>query len=322
MQFLPIELPMSADVFIACMLVASALLAWWVLVRFERLGPRSLLGAAVGWAMSGALILAILRWLHTAAHESGPDETRPLQAEGVRGISAQVVASTARFSMAVSRALLRLLHAIGKVVSGLAYGYRLLDSPGVASRTARFREVGPWSGETVLLVDTGPLKSACIREPGSYSRANPMQAVAAAALINRALDDGCSSVGLITPYRAQARLLERLGRRLERASDVVAATVHRLQGGERDWVLLDLVDAFPAAGASRLTGKDADAALRLLNVAISRARGKLLVLADVEFIRRAHPARSPAVQLVDRLQEHGCVVELDWSVMQRETRAI
>jgi hypothetical protein len=58
-QFLPIELMMSADAFIACMFVAAALLAGWILVRFERLGPRSLFGAVVGWAASGALIIAI-----------------------------------------------------------------------------------------------------------------------------------------------------------------------------------------------------------------------------------------------------------------------
>jgi hypothetical protein len=58
-QFLPIEVAMSADAFIACMFVAAALLAFWVLVRFEHLGPRSLLGAVCGWAASGALIIAI-----------------------------------------------------------------------------------------------------------------------------------------------------------------------------------------------------------------------------------------------------------------------
>ena len=50
---------MSADAFIACMFVGAALLAFWVLVRFERLGPRSLIGAVCGWAASGALIFAI-----------------------------------------------------------------------------------------------------------------------------------------------------------------------------------------------------------------------------------------------------------------------
>jgi len=58
-QLMPIQLSMSADAFIACMLVAAALLAGWILVRFERLGPRSIVGAACGWAASGALIAGI-----------------------------------------------------------------------------------------------------------------------------------------------------------------------------------------------------------------------------------------------------------------------
>src|SRR5262245_3962922 len=58
-DLMPIELSMSADAFIACMFVAAALLAGWLLVRFERIGPRTLIGAVCGWAASGALIFAI-----------------------------------------------------------------------------------------------------------------------------------------------------------------------------------------------------------------------------------------------------------------------
>src|SRR5262245_51866533 len=58
-QLLPIQLSMSADAFVMCLFVAAALLAGWILVRFERLGPRTVLGAACGWAASGALIAGI-----------------------------------------------------------------------------------------------------------------------------------------------------------------------------------------------------------------------------------------------------------------------
>ena len=50
---------MTADVFIACLVLGAAMLAFWVLVRFERFGPRSLVGAVCGWVASGALIFAI-----------------------------------------------------------------------------------------------------------------------------------------------------------------------------------------------------------------------------------------------------------------------
>src|SRR5262249_30348415 len=55
-QFLPIQLSMSADAFIGCMLIGAALLAGWILVRFERLGPRSGVGAAGGWGGSRGLL--------------------------------------------------------------------------------------------------------------------------------------------------------------------------------------------------------------------------------------------------------------------------
>jgi hypothetical protein len=58
-DLMPIELSMSADAFIACMFVAAVLLAGWIQVRFERIGPRSLLSAVCGWAASAALIFAI-----------------------------------------------------------------------------------------------------------------------------------------------------------------------------------------------------------------------------------------------------------------------
>ena len=58
-QLLPIPLSMSADAFIACMFVGAALLAGWILGRFEGFGPRSVVVAACGWAASGALIAGI-----------------------------------------------------------------------------------------------------------------------------------------------------------------------------------------------------------------------------------------------------------------------
>jgi hypothetical protein len=59
LDLMPIVVSMSADAFIACMFVGAALLAGWFLVRFEGVGPRSLIGAVCGWAASTTLIFAI-----------------------------------------------------------------------------------------------------------------------------------------------------------------------------------------------------------------------------------------------------------------------
>jgi hypothetical protein len=78
------------------------------------------------------------------------------------------------------------------------------------------------------------------------------------------------------------------------------------------------VDSYPQSGASQLTGRDADTAFRLLNVAISRARGKLVVLADVKFIRERHSRSSPSRTILRLLQEQGQTERAHISVLRKK----
>lgn len=204
----------------------------------------------------------------------------------------------------------RMASPISKTVSELAYGGRLKTAGGVDEALGSMRKIGPWPGEPVVLVDTSQLATACFRDAklGSYSRVNPLHAALAVSLAERAARDGARSPALITPYRAQAKLLGAASQRGGRESMVTAATVHRFQGSERDVVILDLVDAFPESGASRLTGNDPDTALRLLNVALSRPKGKLLVLADLDFVHQTHRPNSPARRALELLQNNGVTI--------------
>jgi hypothetical protein len=56
---MPHIVPIPPPLFIAFMLVAAVLLAAWVYVRFERLGPRSLTGGFVALLAAFALISAV-----------------------------------------------------------------------------------------------------------------------------------------------------------------------------------------------------------------------------------------------------------------------
>ena len=93
-------------------------------------------------------------------------------------------------------------------------------------------------------------------------------------LIHEAFLDGNRSIGYITPYRAQALLMEKLladlyNTQLQEA-DIVAATIHRFQGSERDVMVFDTVDSFPQERAGMLLiGKESE---RLINVAITDER--------------------------------------------------
>ena len=79
-------------------------------------------------------------------------------------------------------------------------------------------------------------------------------------------------IGVISPFRAQVALL----RKELAATGVTVDTVERYQGGERDVVLISFVK-------SRGTGFVFDD--RRLNVAITRARRKLILVAHPELFR-------------------------------------
>ena len=214
----------------------------------------------------------------------------------------------------------RMATPIADIVSQFAYNGRLRTGAGVMESVQKIAAYGPWPGESLVLIDTSRLEPACFREPkiGSYSRVNPMHASVIVALADRLVADGCTSSGMITPYRAQSRLLAAASRRLREAGVTMASTIHRFQGSERDAVFVDLVDAPLESSASQLTGRDPEKALRLLNVAISRPRGKLLVLADVDFIRSMHPRKSPARKILRLMEAKALVVRPDISDLCQE----
>lgn len=101
-----------------------------------------------------------------------------------------------------------------------------------------------------------------------------------------------SDVGIITPYHAQAKLLNSMGRDIEAAEDesqksIVAATVHQFQGSEEPIIIYDAVDCyrqkFPGA---LLTSAENDQADRLFNVAMTRSKIQFIAVANVEFMQK------------------------------------
>ena len=93
-------------------------------------------------------------------------------------------------------------------------------------------------------------------------------------------------VGVISPYRAQVQLLRRLIRKKEFFKPyrglVTVNTVDGFQGQERDIIVISLV----RANADGQIGFLSD--LRRMNVAITRARMKLIIMGDVPTMAR-HP---------------------------------
>jgi hypothetical protein len=191
---------------------------------------------------------------------------------------------------------------IASLVSDLAYGGRLRTASGVNERNASLAAHSPHSGNPVVFLDSADMDPICLKEQrfGSHSRGNPIHAAIDVVLAEGLILQGCPTVTIVTPYRSQARLISIVIRENKMEKRIRSATVHRFQGSESDAVIVDLVDGPPMSGASHLTGKNRDDSLRLINVALSRAKGKLFIIANVDHIRDTYKASTWMRKLAGR----------------------
>lgn len=176
----------------------------------------------------------------------------------------------------------RMHPAIGELVGALFYGGKLAHAADPEA-TEAIAARAPFPGRPVVVVDTAG-RTTCERSAKGSSRVNLGSAEITADLALEAVTAGATSVAVITPYAAQAVEIRRL-LATRRIGDVVeCATIHRFQGRECDVVILDLVDAAPMRQSALLSAEP-----NLLNVSISRARGKLVIVADVAYFASTAP---------------------------------
>lgn len=131
------------------------------------------------------------------------------------------------------------------------------------------------------------------------------EAEAAVELIQVFLEAGvpAAEIGVVVPFRAQGRLIRNLLRRHVQTADrqqIVVDTVERMQGQEREVVILSLTTsntAFAAEMAEFLFQP------QRLNVAVTRPRSKLVIIGSGQ-LRKTEPIESHLqenVQLLDDL---------------------
>ncbi|CRK84653.1 AAA domain-containing protein [Neobacillus massiliamazoniensis] len=175
------------------------------------------------------------------------------------------------------------------------------DHESVYKSRNRITSQAPFKEHAAVLLDTSFTGLHCISDKTTNSRFNLWQLLLSFQLIHEATLNGAKSIGYVTPYRAQANLMELLFEEIyekERSqADIIAATVHRFQGSERDVMIFDTVDSAPQDRAGMLlTGKDSE---RLINVAITRTKGKFLHVSNRNFIEKHIYLRKTLRQLVD-----------------------
>ena len=191
----------------------------------------------------------------------------------------------------------RMHRVIGDLVSDLFYD-GLLEHAEICDTRDTIASREPFPGHALVVVDRSG-SGECLIEEGGYSRYNPSSLAACVDLSLQAVRHG--SVAVITPYAAQSRLLGAELRKDHRLRDVECSTVHRFQGHERDVVIFDSVDSGDARPGVLLSQA------HLINVTVSRARGKLIVLADVQYLR-SRASTTVFASLVEEAVTRGLLV--------------
>jgi hypothetical protein len=163
---------------------------------------------------------------------------------------------------------------------------------GIAQRAddnlnARLASLPPCPDRSMILMDTSECGEEAKCRNMHKSWENPFTARLAIELACTIAAETAThiSVAIITPYRAQTRALKKLLRQEMSAEEtplkriaVDAGTVHQFQGSDADIVIFDLVDGPGRKGIGRLLRDDTGT--RLVNVALTRAKGKFIILAD------------------------------------------
>ncbi|MDI6402499.1 DEAD/DEAH box helicase, partial [Balneolaceae bacterium ANBcel3] len=155
--------------------------------------------------------------------------------------------------------------------------------------------------ESVKVIDTSGLKPILRKPPNSkgFQPVNDVHVSVLESLIRAEIIDNRTSladIGIIVPFRSSVWHLRRELVRKHRWFDLEVGTIHTFQGREKQVIFLDTVMTGEPRGRSFAhysvrpfdETKNGLSVPRLLNVAFSRSRGRLLVLADMDHIRRVY----------------------------------
>lgn len=144
----------------------------------------------------------------------------------------------------------------------------------------------PLPGDVMSLVDLSGTYCAAYKNSDN-SRFNILSAIVSFGLALTSMDkENKDAIGVITPYAAQARLInamikDNLG---DNSKLIACATVHQFQGSQRNTIIFDSVESYPGNQAGYLMSKNENRSLeRLINVAITRAEGKFITVAHSRF---------------------------------------
>jgi hypothetical protein len=141
------------------------------------------------------------------------------------------------------------------------------------------------SKSPLVLIETKAMNPWCSRlsTGGRFNLYNALLCCTLAKKIIPKAADG--KIGIITPYAAQARLINKIAKDWEILDRIRTSTIHRFQGGEETIIIFDTVEGSGTRVAPMLDDKKPDSDARLLlNVAVTRAKYRLYLVGHTKHL--------------------------------------
>jgi superfamily I DNA and/or RNA helicase len=190
------------------------------------------------------------------------------------------------------------------------YGNEMIPAPDVADRT--LKDIPGYDSSEipnttrdylrprppVVLLDTSDLSVQEQKKDESHSIYNPEEAKVVNTIVNDLLASGLqhSHIAVVSPYKAQVELL----RSKRQENSIQIDTIDGFQGQEEDVVVMSLVRSNKAGSIGFLSDQ------RRLNVSLTRARRKLIIIGDFSTLTNFELFES----LFDYIKEEGRVINL------------
>ena len=193
-------------------------------------------------------------------------------------------------------------------ISEFAYNSKLRNAPGI---TFEKKPAPEGYDAPLIVVDTSEARPYCDIDI-SGSRSNTMHAVIAKRLIKEfSSNEHYGSIGYCTPFRSQSNLLKFMLKVEGLDQRVSAGTIHVLQGDEKDTIILDTVDACGPQNAGMHISQDNADKSQLMTVAMSRAKQRMIIIANLEELDRKLPARAFLRKVLSEAEKAGSIIKAD-----------
>jgi hypothetical protein len=216
----------------------------------------------------------------------------------IAGISQNPKKSLDDGTLIMLRRQYRMHPQISALVNHLTYHGLLEDG---TKRT--MPDMAPAPGSALVFVDTSALNTWCKKSSTSSSKYNLYHAFLAVDIAERILESN-KTPAIITPYTDQAHRIRLILRDRHLDKKILASTVHRFQGQEADAIVYDISDS----DGTTPHWLESETSKRLMNVAFSRAKNKLIVIANRNFLFRKLPSGNAAREAITYIEKNGLTI--------------